>query len=113
MSRLRTVFYNDPPLEGDVATTDKDGLARDFVGAADTRSLDHFSGPCRSFIGIRVAEACHDGLLPAAGIKPSGNPNTLFQITPVTHFNIQGTAILAEYVCRSNSYASCLNGTAL
>jgi hypothetical protein len=44
MSRLRTDFYNDPPLEGDVAIADKDGLALDFVGIADSRPLVHFSG---------------------------------------------------------------------
>jgi hypothetical protein len=44
MSRLRTDFYNDPAVAADAATADKDALARDFVGMADTRLPDNFSG---------------------------------------------------------------------
>lgn len=75
MSRLRTDFYNDLPVEGDAEIADKDGLALDFVGNADTRPSNDFSGLATPSIGIRVAESCRDGLLPAAGMNLSGNPN--------------------------------------
>jgi hypothetical protein len=71
---LRTDFYNDPPLEGDVAIADKDGLAFEFVGIADYRPLDHLSGLATPSFGIRVAEFHRGGLLPAVGINVSGNP---------------------------------------
>ncbi len=68
MSRLRTHFYNDPPVEDDVAIADKDGLALDFVGLADTRPSDYFSGLATPSFGIQVAKTFSDGLIPAAGI---------------------------------------------
>src|SRR2546423_1841049 len=71
MSRLRTHFYNDPSVEADAATADKDALARDFVGIADTRRPNDFSRLTSPSFGIRVAESCRDGLLPAAGINPN------------------------------------------
>jgi BON domain len=74
MSRLRTDFYNDPPVEGDAGIADKDGLALDFVGNADTRTSNNFSGLAAPSFGIRVAESCRDGLVPPAGIDLSTNP---------------------------------------
>src|SRR4051812_39745257 len=74
MNRLRTEFYNDLPVEGDAAMADKDGLALDFVGNAGTRPSNDFSGLATPSFGIRVAESCRDGLLPAAGIYLSSNP---------------------------------------
>jgi|SRR4051794_6307037 hypothetical protein len=38
MSRLRTDFYNDLPVEGDDTIADKDALALEFVGNADNWS---------------------------------------------------------------------------
>jgi hypothetical protein len=43
MSRLRTDFYNDPPVKGDKTIADKDAATLDFVGIADTRQSNHFS----------------------------------------------------------------------
>ena len=74
MSRLRTDFYNDSPVEGDAAIADKDALALNFVGSADTRSSNHFSGLATPSFGIRVAESSRGGLLPAAGGILSSNP---------------------------------------
>src|SRR6476659_10160541 len=68
MCRVRTDFYNDPSVEGDAATADKDALALDFVGIADTRLPDDFSGPTSPSFGIRVAESCRGGLPPAVGM---------------------------------------------
>ena len=67
MSRLRTDFYNDSPVEGDAPIADKDALALDFVGIADSRPLDYFSGLATPPFGIQVAETAPGGLLPAAG----------------------------------------------
>ena len=74
MSRLRTDFYNDSPVEGDAAYADKDARTIDFVGNADARSSNHFSGLATPSFGIRVAESCRDGLVPPAGIDLSTNP---------------------------------------
>src|SRR6266478_3428234 len=76
MSRLRTDFYNDPAVAADAATADKDGLALDFVGVADTRLPNDFSGFASPSFGMRVAESCRGGLLPAAGINLSSNPKS-------------------------------------
>ena len=65
MNRLRTDFYNDLPVEGDAVIADKDGLALEIVGNADTRPSDHVSGLATLSFGIRVAESCRDG--PASG----------------------------------------------
>jgi hypothetical protein len=74
MSRLRSDFYNDLPVEGDAVIADKDALALDFLGNAGTRPSNQFSGLATPSFGIRVAESSHDGLLPAAGIDLSSNP---------------------------------------
>ena len=74
MSRLRTDFYNDLPVEGEAAIADKHGLALDFVGNADTRPSNQFSGLATLSFGIPVAECCHDGLLSAAGMNLPSNP---------------------------------------
>jgi BON domain len=74
MSRLRTDFYNDLPVEGDATIADKDGLALDFVGNADTRTPNSISGLATPSFGIRVAESFRDGLLPAVGVDLSSNP---------------------------------------
>src|SRR5262245_55370735 len=74
MSRMHTDFYNDLSVEGDAVIADKDGLAPEFVDKGDTRASDHFSGLTRTFFGIPVAELCRDGLLPAAGMNLSSNP---------------------------------------
>src|SRR6476660_2811780 len=76
MSRLRTDFYNDLSVEGDAATADKDALALDFVGIADTRLPDHFSGLTSPSFGIRVAESCRGGLPPAVGVNVSSDPKS-------------------------------------
>jgi hypothetical protein len=68
MSRLRTDFYNHLPVEGDAAKADKDCLTLDCVANAYIRSSNDFSGLAEPPFGIWVAESCHDGLLPAAGI---------------------------------------------
>ena len=67
MCRLRTDFYNDSPVEGDAAFADKDARTLDFVGNADARSSNHFSGLATPPFGIQVAETAPGGLLPAAG----------------------------------------------
>jgi hypothetical protein len=36
MSRLLSDFYNDSPVEGEQTIADKNALALDFVGFADT-----------------------------------------------------------------------------
>src|SRR6476646_1979933 len=74
MSRSRTDFYNGPPVEGDGAKADKDGLALGFVAVGDVGASDSFSGLATPSFGIRVAEFCRDGLLPAAGMNVSSNP---------------------------------------
>ena len=74
MNRLRTESYNESLVEGDGVIADKHGLALDFVGNADTRPSNHLSGLATPSFGIRVAESCAGGLLPAAGINVSSNP---------------------------------------
>ena len=44
MSRLRTDFYNDSPVEGDAAYADKDARTIDFVGNADADRRTTFRG---------------------------------------------------------------------
>jgi hypothetical protein len=48
-------------------------LALDFVGVADTRLTNDFSGLASPSFGMRVAESCRGGLLPAAGVNLSSN----------------------------------------
>ena len=68
MSRLRTDFYKDLPVEGDRTIADKDALALDFLGNAGTRPPDHFSGLATPSFGIRVAETAVTGCTRRHGI---------------------------------------------
>ena len=68
MSRLRTDFYNDLPVEGDEAIADKDALALEFVGNADNWSSNHFCGLATLSFGIRVAETVVTGCTRRHGI---------------------------------------------
>jgi hypothetical protein len=74
MRQWRTDFYIDSPLEGDATKADIEGLALDFVGKPDRQSFNHLSGLADLSFGISVADFCRDGLLPAAGMKVSSNP---------------------------------------
>jgi hypothetical protein len=68
MSRLRTDFYNDLPVEGDLQTADKDALALQIVGNADNWSPDHLWGLPGPSFGIRVAETAVTGCTGRHGI---------------------------------------------
>jgi hypothetical protein len=61
MSRLRTGFYIDSPLEDDTTKADIDGLALEFVGNAEAHAPNHSSGPADSSFGIAIADFCCDG----------------------------------------------------
>ena len=57
MSRLRTDFYNDLPVEGDATIADKHGLALESVGNADVWPPDHVFRACQTFLwhtGCRI-----------------------------------------------------------
>jgi hypothetical protein len=74
MRQLRTSFYIDGRLEGDTTKADIDSLALDFGGIDERQTSNHLSGPAKPSIGIKVANSCRGGLLPAAGINVSRNP---------------------------------------
>ena len=75
MSRLRTDFYNDRPVEGDEAIADKDALTLDFVDVADTCQSVHFSRLARPSFGIEVAQVILRRADPGGrGINSSHNP---------------------------------------
>ena len=74
MRQLRSGFYINVRVEDDATNADIDGLARDFGGNAEARASNHLSGPADPSFGIKVADSCCDGLLPAAGMKVSSNP---------------------------------------
>jgi BON domain-containing protein len=74
MRQLRSGFYIDLPVEGDATKADIDGLALEFMGNVEGQSSNHLSGTADPSFGIEVADSCYDGLLPAAGMKVSSNP---------------------------------------
>lgn len=74
MSRLRTHFYNDRPVEDEATIADKHARTPEFVRYADTRRTNDFSGHITPSIGMKVAESGDHGLLPAAGIVLLSNP---------------------------------------
>src|SRR4051794_19813194 len=111
MSRLRTDFYNDSPVEDEVAKADKDVLALDFVGNTDSRAANQSSELATPSFGIRLAEKLGAGCIRRQGFVLSLAARRLIHRAPATQFNIQGTAILAEYACRRNLYASGLTRT--
>ena len=76
MSRLRTNFYNDPAVAADAATADKDALARDFVGIADTRRPDNFSGLTSRPLACGLQNHAVTGCSRRQGLILSSNPKS-------------------------------------
>src|SRR4051812_5405356 len=105
MSRVRIHFYNDPSVEADAVTADKDALALDFVGTADIRLPNEFLGLSRLLLAYRLqkpfAGAAFGGRDSSIYMLSSSFPNSaIHPICRPRNCDTRGVCLQEEYLCK-------------